>query len=96
MSPSPITAVIDELAGQIPDRASSPGSVTDSEWTGLCDALALVADPRRRRGVRYPFAVILTIVVCAMVSGARSFAAIGEWVADLPTPSIGKKAPQIS
>jgi predicted transposase YbfD/YdcC len=33
--------------------------------------------------VRYPFAV-LTIVVCAMLSGARSFAAIGEWVADLP------------
>jgi len=83
MSSSPITAVIDELAGQIPDRASSPGSVTDSEWTGLCEALALVPDPRRRRGVRYPFAV-LTIVVCAMLSGARSFAAIGEWVADLP------------
>jgi hypothetical protein len=71
MSSSPITAVIDELAGQIPDRASSPGSVTDSEWTGLCEALALVPDPRRRRGVRYPFAV-LTIVVCAMLSGARS------------------------
>ncbi len=84
MSSSPITAVIDELAGQIPDRASSPGSVTDSEWTGLREALAQVPDPRRRRGVRYPFAVILTIVVCAMVSGARSFVAIGEWVADLP------------
>jgi hypothetical protein len=28
--------------------------------------------------------VVLTVVVCAVVAGARSFVAIAEWVADLP------------
>ncbi|WP_241255790.1 transposase family protein [Candidatus Protofrankia californiensis] len=47
----------------------------------MLEALAQVPDPRRRRGVRHPFAALLAIAVCAMLSGARSFAAIGEWAA---------------
>jgi predicted transposase YbfD/YdcC len=55
--------------------------------------LGSVVDPRKRRGVRHPLAVVLTVVVCAVVltvvvcavvAGARSFVAIAEWVADLP------------
>lgn len=33
--------------------------------------------------MRYPFVAILVVAVGAMVGGAGSFAAIGEWVADL-------------
>ncbi|WP_223838526.1 ISAs1 family transposase [Saccharopolyspora pogona] len=39
-------------------------------------------DPRKKRGVRHRFAAILFVSVCAVVSGARSFAAIAEWAAD--------------
>ena len=34
--------------------------------------------------MRYPFAVVLAVAVRAMLSGASSFAAIGEAAADLP------------
>jgi hypothetical protein len=37
-----------------------------------------------RRGVRHRLTVVLTAAVCAIVAGYRSYAAIGERVADLP------------
>ena len=84
MPSSPIAAVVDELAGQFPDAVRRPDLITEGDRLELLRALAQVPDPRRRRGVRYPFAAILTVALCAMLTGARSFAAIGEWVADLP------------
>lgn len=45
----------------------------------LADVLAGVPDPRRRRGVRYPLAEVLGVVVCAVLAGARSFTMIAEW-----------------
>jgi predicted transposase YbfD/YdcC len=51
----------------------------------LRQVLAGVIDPRKRRGVRHGLAVVLTAAVCAVVAGARSFVAVAEWVADLPT-----------
>jgi predicted transposase YbfD/YdcC len=47
-------------------------------------ALAAVPDPRRRRGVRYPLAPVLGAAACAVLAGARSFAAIAEWARDAP------------
>lgn len=44
--------------------------------------LAAVPDPRARRGVRHPVAVILGLAMCAVLAGARSFVAIAEWAAD--------------
>ena len=84
MPSSPVAAVVDELAAQIPDGISQPRLVTEGDQMALLEALAQVPDPRRRRGVRHPFTTLLAIAVCAMLSGARSFAAIGEWAADLP------------
>ncbi|ETA02843.1 hypothetical protein ThrDRAFT_00004 [Frankia casuarinae] len=84
MPSSPVAAVVDELAAQLPDRINQPRLITEGDQTALLEALARVPDPRRRRGVRYRFAAVLAIAVCAMLSGARSFAAIGEWAADLP------------
>ncbi len=52
---------------------------------GRPDLLTLfgsVPDPRDRRGVRHRLPVILALGVAAVLTGARSFAAIGEWVAD--------------
>ncbi len=43
-----------------------------------------VVDPRARRGVRHGLAVVLSVAICAVAAGARSYVAIAEWVADLP------------
>jgi predicted transposase YbfD/YdcC len=50
----------------------------------LLEALAAVRDPRAGRGVRHRFGTILGVAVCAVLAGARSYAAIAEWAADLP------------
>lgn len=47
----------------------------------LLSALETVPDPRDRRGVRYPLAGVLAMAVTAVITGAKSFAAIGQWAA---------------
>jgi predicted transposase YbfD/YdcC len=46
--------------------------------------LAWVPDPRDRRGVRHSLTSLLATAIAAALTGATSFAAIGEWVADVP------------
>jgi predicted transposase YbfD/YdcC len=48
----------------------------------LLDLLALVPDPRKRRGRRHPLAGLLAVGVAAVIAGSRSFAAIGQWAAE--------------
>ena len=71
MSSSPITPPVAQ-----PARITRAGH--------LLELLGTVPDPRDPRGVRYPLAGILAVAVTAVLAGARSFAAIGEWAADLP------------
>lgn len=60
---------------------TAPSAVQDTQ--NLLVVLGNVPDPRDPRGVRYPLAGVLTVAVCAVLAGARSFAAIGEWALDL-------------
>jgi hypothetical protein len=73
-----IPGLVEQLGG-----AELPNPVTVAPE--LRTALAQVTDPRKPRGVRHGLAVVLTTAVCAVAAGARSFVAIAEWVADLPT-----------
>jgi len=50
---------------------------------GLLEQLRQLKDPRKRRGIRHSATSTLAVAVCAVVSGARNFLAIGEWAADL-------------
>jgi hypothetical protein len=50
----------------------------------LLEQLALVPDPRDRRGVRHSLTSLLLAAVAAVLAAARSFTAVGEWVADAP------------
>lgn len=50
---------------------------------GLIDCLAEVSDPRKKRGVRHTNLSVLAIAICAILSGELTFAAIGEWAANL-------------
>jgi predicted transposase YbfD/YdcC len=83
MSSSPIAAALDDLTGQLTGADVVLCPLTHSDQRRLVDVLAAVPDPRRRRGVRHRFAPLLSAAVCAMLCGARSFAAITEWIADL-------------
>ncbi|MFT3872309.1 MAG: ISAs1 family transposase [Nocardioides sp.] len=60
------------------------------ERADLLTALARVPDPRDPRGVRFPLAGMLAVAVCAVVAGAKSFAAIGEFAADLDTGQLAR------
>jgi len=62
--------------------SSSPITVPDRAEE-LLKLLARVPDPRDPRGVRYQLAGVLAVAVSAVLAGARSFAAIGEWASDL-------------
>src|SRR5436305_12073470 len=48
----------------------------------LLSFLAEVPDPRSRYGRRHPLTAILALVCCALMSGGKSYAAIGQWGED--------------
>ena len=57
--------------GQLPGVAS------------LVQVLKLAPDPRARRGIRHGLPGIIAVALAAVVAGARSFAAIGQWAGEL-------------
>src|SRR5271157_2582828 len=48
----------------------------------LLPFLASVPDPRSRHGRQHPLSAILALVCCAILCGARSYAAIAQWAED--------------
>ncbi len=58
--------------------------LTEQSCQDLLARFAAVPDPRRLRGIRHRVSTILAIAAAAVVCGARSFTAIGEWAADAP------------
>src|SRR5579875_1329073 len=70
-SPSPATR------DPRPPMPSSPIAAARSQYL-----LDQVPDPRKRRGRRHSLAGLLAVGVAAVIAGARSFAAIGQWAAD--------------
>ena len=77
---SPINAALEQLSGlPADDRAQLSG-----QCPGLAEYLARVPDPRDPRGVRHSLTSLLLVTVAAVLAGARSFTAVGEWVADAP------------
>lgn len=68
---------------EVPDRELSV-----SESIKLLQALSAIPDPRRRRGRRHSLQSILLVAVCAVLAGARTYAAIGDWAA-AARPAVG-------
>jgi predicted transposase YbfD/YdcC len=52
------------------------------QYRDLRAALAAVPDPRQRRGRRYAWPILLTLIAAALVSGQQSLRAMGQWVAE--------------
>ncbi|MFJ8842733.1 transposase family protein [Streptomyces cyaneofuscatus] len=59
----------------------------------LAERLAVLPDPRRRRGVRHPFVAVLLAAVCAVTAGARSWAAIGQGSRSAPRDTLAARCP---
>jgi hypothetical protein len=68
----------------VADRLARPPALAPDQCRSLLGYLAQIADPRHRRGRRHALVGVLGVAVCAMLAGARSLAAIGEWAADAP------------
>jgi predicted transposase YbfD/YdcC len=75
-SSSPTAAVANRLA--------PPAALAPDQCRSLLGYLAQIADPRHRRGRRHPLVGVLGVAVCAVLAGARSLVAIGEWASDAP------------
>jgi predicted transposase YbfD/YdcC len=80
-SPSPLVAAV--TGADLP-----AGGLSARQSITLLQELMKVPDPRRRRGRRHSLQSVLLIAVCAVLAGARSFAAIGDWSA-IHRPALG-------
>ncbi|WP_267972476.1 ISAs1 family transposase [Streptomyces sp. MH191] len=60
------------------------GSAPPETVADLRNHLAAVPDPRSRRGIRHSWTALLTAAAAAVLAGAASATAIGEWVAGAP------------
>jgi hypothetical protein len=68
--------------------AHLPAALADTSGSRLLDLLKTVPDPRARRGRRHDLASVLAVGLAAVIGGARSFVAIGEWVAHQPIETL--------
>ena len=74
----------------MPSSPTLPAGANPTRQQQLLDVLGAVPDPRDPRGVRYPLPGMLAVAVCAVLAGARSFAAIGEWALDLSVDQLDR------
>jgi len=63
-------------------------ALAPAQCRDLLSYLAQVTDPRQRRGRRHALGAVLAVAVAAVLAGAKSLAAIGEWAADAPGPVL--------
>ena len=84
LSSSPVSAALEQLS-RLPasDHALLPG-----QCPGLAEYLERVPDRRNRRGVRHSLTSLLMAAVAAVLAGATSFTAVGEWAADAPPQAL--------
>lgn len=50
------------------------------QYTSLLDALAVVPDPRKARGKRYPWLLLLALLAAGLASGQQTARAIAQWI----------------
>ncbi|MEV6212268.1 transposase family protein [Kitasatospora sp. NPDC051914] len=66
------------------------------EGAGLVERLALLPDPRDRRGLRHPLVSVVLVAASAVLTGARSFRAIGQWAAEAPQHALARLCARFS
>ncbi len=66
------------------DQLREHPEVAPEEVPGLLGRLAQVPDPRDPRRVRHALVDVLALAACAVLAGATSLLAVGEWITDAP------------
>ena len=77
-------SLISPALEQLQDLPAGDGALLADECPSLLECLQRVPDPRDPRGVRHTLTSLLLAAVAAVLAGAQSFTAVGEWVADAP------------
>lgn len=93
MPSSPISI----LHGQLEDIPKDLHCFVTPE--SIFQALASFPDHRKRRGIRHQLGWILAVALCAVLAGARSFAAIADWSTYAASTSLrttGFTAPHVT
>ncbi len=65
-----------------------PKALSTKQMENLLDMLRTLPDCRRPRGIRHRYWTVLTIALAAVLCGARSFAALGEFATALTQPQL--------
>ncbi|WP_240676937.1 ISAs1 family transposase [Actinacidiphila soli] len=65
-------------------------SPTERSAETLMERLVALPDPRHRRGKRHPLLSVLLVAASAVIAGARSYAAIGQWAASAPQHALAR------
>ncbi len=58
------------------------------QYSTLMDAVAEIPDPRKARGKRHPWPLLLTLISAALLGGQRTGRAIGQWVEELTVTQV--------
>ena len=74
------SSIIDALSPQRLSNTPPPSPVSAGEHHNLLITLSVMDDPRDRRGRGHPLVAMLAAAVCAVLAGATTFAAIGDWL----------------
>ena len=80
--------------GNAPGALAGPGPVAAVRLSGgdgplgLVQALEAVPDSRSPLGIRCALSSLLAVAVCAMSSGAVTFASVGDLLDDLPEDAL--------
>jgi predicted transposase YbfD/YdcC len=67
-----------------PNEPDTAAESVEGSCRDLLEQLQLVADPRKPRGIRHQLVSILALAAAAVVAGARSYVAVGQWAANAP------------
>jgi len=78
----PVSAVSSIVAAFDQSDLTLVPQIVPTAALSLVDALSEVPDPRKARGIRHAVSAILLWGACAVLTGARSFAAIAEYAHD--------------
>jgi hypothetical protein len=82
--PAVSSSLVSPALVQVEDLPAGDRALLAGQCPSLAEHLAGVPDPRDPRGVRHTLTSLLLAAVAAVLAGAQSFTAIGEWAADAP------------
>jgi hypothetical protein len=86
MTPLEARAPTSSRIPAVATRLAAPVALAPDQYRSLLCDLATITDPRQRRGRRHTLGAVPAVAVAAVLAGARSLVAIGEWAADAPQP----------